>query len=136
MPTPVLQDITYNMLEFADIKNPTDFFKTGDPKEMIPLRTLYNNTRLLWGLGADQILLSVAQGQVVYKLTLFMKNKRNIFGCLVYIPGQRRLDLYTSESPLIPLIQWKKQKVVNKTYPLILELAGIEKMFSRLVSVL
>ena len=74
----MLQDITYNMLEFADVKNPTDFFKTGDPKEMIPLRTLYNNTRLLWGLGADQILLSVAQGQAIYKLALLVKNKRSI----------------------------------------------------------
>ena len=91
----MLQDITYNMLEFADVKNPTDFFKTGDPKEMIPLRTLYNNTRLLWGLGADQILLSVAQGQAIYKLALLVKNKRSIFGCLVYIPCL----LYTSPSP-------------------------------------
>ena len=128
----MLQDITYNMLEFADVKNPTDFFKTGDPKEMIPLRTLYNNTRLLWGLGADQILLSVAQGQAIYKLALLVKNKRS----LVYIPGQKRLDLYTSESPEIPLIQWKRQKVVNKTYPLLLDLAGIEKMFSRLITIL
>ena len=75
----MLQDITYNMLEFADVKNPTDFFKTGDPKEMIPLRTLYNNARLLWGLGADQILLSIAQGQAIYKLALLVKNKRSIF---------------------------------------------------------
>ena len=132
----MLQDITYNMLEFADVKNPTDFFKTGDPKEMIPLRTLYNNARLLWGLGADQILLSVAQGQAIYKLALLVKNKRSIFGCLVYISGQKRLDLYTSESPEIPLIQWKRQKVVNKTYPLLLDLAGIEKMFSRLITIL
>lgn len=132
----MLQDITYNMLEFADVKNPTDFFKTGDPKEMIPLRTLYNNARLLWGLGADQILLSIAQGQAIYKLALLVENKRSIFGCLVYIPGQKRLDLYTSESPEIPLIQWKRQKVVNKTYPLLLDLAGIEKMFSRLITIL
>lgn len=131
-----LQDITYNRLRFADIKDPADFFKTGDPKEMIPLRTLYNNTRLLWNLGADQILLSVAQGQNIYKLTLFVKNKRSIFGCLVYIPGLKRLDLYTSESPEVPLIQWKRQKVVNKTYPLLLDLAGLEKMFSRLITIL
>lgn len=42
---------------------------------MIPLRTLYNNARLLWGLGADQILLSVAQGQAIYKLALLVKIK-------------------------------------------------------------
>ena len=33
-------------------------------------------------------------------------------------------------------IQWKRQKVVNKTYPLLLDLAGIEKMFSRLITIL
>lgn len=132
----ILQDITYNRLEFANIKNLTDFFKTGDPKEMIPLRTLYNNVRLLWNLGADQVLLSVAQGQNVYKLTLFVKNKRSVFGCLVYIPEQKRLDLYTSESPEIPLIQWKRQKAVYSTVPLLLSLAGLEKLFARLITIL
>ena len=132
----ILQDITYNRLDFANIKDPTNFFKTGDQKTMVPLRTLYNNTRLLWNLGSDQIILSIAQGQNIYKLTLLTKNKRSMFGCLLYIPELKRLDLYTSESPEVPIIQWKGQKVVHKTFPLLLDLIGLDKMFSRLITVL
>lgn len=132
----VLLDITYNKLQFAEIKDPVNFFKTGAPGVMIPLRTLYNNTKLLWNLGSDQVLLSVAQGQNIYRITLLSKNKRTVFGSLIYIPELKRLDLYTSESPTVPLIQWKGQKVMYKTYPYLLDSLGLDKMFSRIIAIL
>lgn len=131
----ILQDITYLNLEFSDIKNPLDFFQTGGSvSEMGLLKTLYNNIKLTWKIENNDIKMSLSTVNKVYRFTLL--NKRNIFGFLIYIPDQKRIDLYTSENLQIPLIQWKKRKIVYKTYPLLLEKLGIEKLLEKIPLVL
>lgn len=135
-----LQDITYLALQFAEIKNPTLYFKDGGTlDEMAKLRTLYNNIRLVWSLGPGELGIALGEGgalgeQKIYKFTL--SKGKIIFGFLIYIPGLRRIDLYTSENVNLPMIQWVKRKIVYKTYPVILEKLGIEKLLEKLTIVL
>lgn len=131
----ILQDITYLQLKFADIKNPIEYFKTGGTiNDMNLLRTLYNNIKLIWKLGNSEVNIALAENQEIYRFSLI--HKRTIFGFVIYIPGLKRIDLYTSENTNVPLIQWKGKKVVYRAYPLLLEKAGLEKVFEKLTTVL
>lgn len=133
----ILQDITYLKLSFSDIKDPVSFFKSGNIGSVNSLRTLWNNIKIIWNLRNDEIKMALAEGgsnQEIYRFTLI--SKKSIFGFLVYIPGQKRIDLYTSENINIPLIQWKGRKIVYKTYPLLLDKMGIERLFEKLTIIL
>lgn len=133
----ILQDITYLKLSFSDIKDPVSFFKSGNIGNVNSLRTLWNNIKIIWNLRNDEIKMALAEGggnQEIYRFTLI--SKKSIFGFLVYIPGQKRIDLYTSENINIPLVQWKGRKIVYKTYPLLLDKMGIERLFEKLTIIL
>ena len=132
-----LLDITYNNLVFNDIVNITDFFKSGPASEMISVKTLYNNIKILFGLTSERVILSLSEVNKVYKFTLLMPNdKKNVFGFIVYIPGDRRIDIYTSENVQVPLIQWRGKKIMYKSYPFLLDKIGLDKLFSKLITVL
>lgn len=128
-----LQDITYLQLQFASIKDPNAYFNSGG-SSMSYLRRLYNNIKLIWGLENNNLDLSVSESQEVYRFS--MMYKRTIFGFVIYIPKQKRIDLYTSENVNLPLIQWKNKKVVFAALPLVITKAGLEKLLDRLVQVL
>lgn len=122
-----LQDVTYLQLKFADIKDPIQYFKVGRNE----LRLLYNNIKLIWGLGNHELAMALSENQEIYRFSMI--NKRTIFGFVIYIPKLRRIDLYTSENVNIPLIQLKGRKVVYRNYPLLFEKMGLEKILEKLI---
>lgn len=131
----MLQDITYLSLKFADIKDPVNYYKTGGTmNEMNSLRTLYNNIKLTWGLGNNDLKLAVSETGEVYRFT--MTSRKVIFGFLIYIPKFKRIDIYTSENVNLPMVQYVGRKIVYKTYPLLFTKMGFEKLFEKLILVL
>lgn len=131
----MLQDITYLSLKFADIKDPVNYYKTGGTmNEMNSLRTLYNNIKLTWGLGNNDLKLAVSETGEVYRFT--MTSRKVIFGFLIYIPKFKRIDIYTSENVNLPIVQYVGRKIVYKTYPLLFTKMGFEKLFEKLILVL
>ena len=132
-----LLDITYNNLSFSNIVNTADFFKSGPSSEMISVKTLYNNIKILFGLNSERVIISLSEANRVYKFTLSLPNDiKKIFGFIVYIPSQRRIDIYTSENVQVPLIQYKGKKIMYKSYPYLLDKAGLDKLFTKLITVL
>lgn len=129
-------DTSYNRLQFSQVVDYNDFYKSKLP-EMIRIRSLFDNTKLLFNIPGDRIVLSVGQGERIYKLTILSPDvKKNIIGWIVYIPlEQSRLDIYIPDNPDIPLIQWKNKQVVHKNYSYLLDRAGFDKLFGRLVNV-
>lgn len=133
----VLQDITYQQLGFSDVRYPVEFFKSGvnlSAAEVTNLKTIYNNIRVMFGIGASEVKLSVAMERKIYKFTLF--SRKTMLGFIVYIPELKRIDLYLSENLSAPVIQWKGKKVVYSTIPVLLERLGILGMFNKLITVL
>lgn len=128
--------IWYNSLPFAEVEDLGDFFKTNLP-EMSKVRSLLEASKLMTDLPSKKVVLTVAQGERIYKLTFLSPGIHNIpLGWLVYIPQQRRLDFYISDNPTFPVIQWKGKKVEFKNYPLIYDRMGFDDMFIRVVNII
>ena len=124
----------YNLLNFALVTNLNDFFKTKLP-EIIQIKSIIDNTKILFNLTSNNIQLLCAEGERVYKFIILSPGVNKIpIGWFVYIPGQKRIDLYTPDSPLIPLIQWKNKKPVFKNYMPILDRAGLDKLFEKIIN--
>ena len=121
----ILQDITYLRLNFSVIPNINNSFKNNTQ-----LKILYNNIKLVWGLNSSEIIPSISEINNVFKFSL--KSGNTIFGFVIYIPEQKRIDIYSSENLQVPLVQVKNKKIVYKTYPLLLEKLGIEQLISKL----
>lgn len=124
-----LQDITYLRLKFSDIKDVNSFFNS-DKLYGNSVKILYNNIKLVFGLVSSNILVSRSDVNNVFKFTI--KDKNSIFGFIIYIPLQNRIDIYTSENVQVPLLQIKNKKIVYKTYSMFLEKLGVEKLFEKL----
>lgn len=128
--------IQYNSLPFANVEDLGDFFKTNLP-EMTKLRSMIEACKLMTDLPSKKVLLTVAQGERIYKITFLSPGIHNIpIGWFVYIPQQRRLDFYISDSPVIPIIQWKGKKIEFKNYPMIYDRMGFDDMFIRIVNII
>lgn len=130
-----LQNTSYISLPFADVKDLADFYKTRLP-EVPQVRGIFNNLKLILSLPGDRIILSVSEGDRIYKYTILAPGvKKQVLGWLVYIPGAKRLDLFISETPESPILQWKNRKVVFKNYSLLFDRLGLDKLFDRVVNV-
>ena len=126
----------YNRLNFALVQDQVDLYKQRLP-EMPKVKSLVDNSKLLFSLPSDRVELFVAEGERVYKINLLMPDiNKYLFGWIIYIPDNRQLDIYTSDNPTIPLIQYKGKKVAFKNYSTILDKAGLDKLFEKLYNVL
>ena len=124
----------YNLLNFALVTDLNNFFKTKLP-EIIQIKSIIDNSKILFNLTSNNIQLLCAEGERVYKFIILSPGVNKIpIGWFVYIPGQKRIDLYTPDSPLIPLIQWKNKKPVFKNYMPILDRAGLDKLFEKIIN--
>lgn len=131
-----LLEISYNSAMFSQVTDLADFFSTKLP-EMKVLKAIYNTIKLTFGTVEGRIIVQCAEGDRIYKLVVLTNNIHKYpIGWLVYIPLQKRLDLYTQESPHLPLIQWKNKKPVFKNYSELLDKAGLDKIFANIVNVL
>lgn len=129
-----LHSIAYNTLGFAEVTNLVDFYRTRLP-ETHRVKSIFENLKNITKLPGDKIILSVAEGERIYKYTIFAPGVRKIIlGWLVYIPKTSRLDLYMAEDPVTPICQWKNKLVVFKNYSSLLDLVGLDRLFDRVVN--
>lgn len=128
--------INYQSFSFAQVGNLANFYKGGQP-EMPKLKLIVENIKLLFKLPSTCILVEVAEGERVYKVVMIMPGvKKTSLGYFVYLPNERRLDVYSSDNPTIPLLQWKQKRLVYCGCPLLLERIGVSSLFGNLVNVL
>lgn len=128
--------VNYNQVQFSNVIDYNDFYKTKLP-EIIKIRSLVDNTKLLFNLPGDRVILQVGQGERIYKLLLLSPDiKKNIIGWIIYLPLESRLDIFLPDNPDIPLLQWKNKQAVHKNYATLLDRAGLDKLFSRLVNII
>jgi hypothetical protein len=127
-------DISYNSLTYSKVVDFNDFYRSKLP-EILHVRAIIENSKLLFNLPSTRIILEVDEsGERVYKITLLDTSvSRQPFGVLVYLPLQHRLDLYTVSSDM-PLIQWKNKKPVFKSYDFLLDRAGLDRLFSKIIN--
>lgn len=122
-------------MNFALVQDMTDLFKSNLP-EIPKVKSLVDNSKLLFSLPSDRVILKVSEGDRVYRIDLQMPDVNRItFGWIVYIPKNRQLDVYTAESPNVPIIQYKGKKVAFKNYSTILDRAGLDKIFEKLYNI-
>lgn len=127
---------SYNYMTFAKVTDLADLMKSNLP-EMTKVKGLIDNSKILFDLPTNRVLLEVSQGDRVYKITLLTPDVNKYpFGWLIYLPLQNRLDLYSSDSPSIPIIQWKSKKAVFKNYTTLLDRAGLDRIFDKLINII
>ena len=131
-----LLDISYNSAMFSQVTDLADFFGSNLP-ESKTLKALYNAVKLTFGAVEGRIIVQCLEGDRVYKLIVLTNNIHKYpIGWLIYMPLLKRLDLYMTDSPHLPLIQWKNKKPVFKNYSELLDKAGLDKIFTNIVNVL
>ena len=129
-----MESIYYNSLQFSLVEDINDFFRANLP-EMPKVKAICDQTRHLFSLPNDCIELYVSQGDRVYKIVMLLTDSsRAPFGNIVYLPFEKRLDLYTGESGY-PIAQWKNKTLTYSGYPLVFQKAGVDKIFSKIVNV-
>lgn len=124
------------LLNYSRVVDFNDFYK-GKLPEIIKIRSIIDNLKLIFNLPTDRVLLDVAQGQRVYCFTIISPDvKKIILGQFFYLPLERRLDLFLPDNPTIPLIQWKNKKVEFKNYATLLDKAGLDKLFVKVINII
>ena len=128
--------IGYQSFSFAQVGNLANFYKGGQP-EMLKLKLIVENIKLLFKLPATCVLVEVAEGERVYKVKMILPGvHKTLIGYFVYIPNERRLDVYSADNPMIPLLQWKQKRVAYSGCSSLLDRIGISSLFGNLVNVL
>lgn len=127
---------SYNYMNFAKVSDLGDLFKSNLP-EMTKVKGLLDNSKMLFDLPTSRVDLMVSEGDRVYKIMLLTPDVNKYpFGWIIYLPLQKRLDIYSADSPSMPIIQWKGKKVAFKNYSTILDRAGLDKIFDKLVNII
>ena len=128
--------IDYMGLNYLDIGDPMVFFKDINNKnESLKLKSMFESIRSVFNITTS-LKLQVAEGQKVYKYIICTSDYRKTpIGFAIYIPEQRRLDIWNVGEPL-PFVQYKVRTTVFRNYSLLLGQAGLDKLFDRMVSVL
>lgn len=124
--------ISYNDLPFALVENQIDFYMTSDVlPEVSKVRSIVDASRLLFKLPPNKIKVYVAEGSRVYKIELYLAqgSQKVPFGWFVYLPTEKRLDMYDAMNPDIPTIQWKNKKLEFASYSPLMKVAQVDKVF-------
>ena len=128
--------VTYQFFNFAQVTNLANFYKGSQP-EIPKLKLIVENIKLLFKLPSTCVQVEVAEGERVYKVGLTLPGVgKTPLGYFVYLPNERRLDVYSADNPGIPLLQWKQKRVVYSGCSSLLDRIGISSLFGNIVNVL
>lgn len=126
----------YLRSSFASVPSLTTLYKENQP-EIPKLKAIIENLKLLFKIPQTCIIVEVAEGERIYKITLLEKGVHKYpIGFFVYLPMERRLDAYAAENPGMPLLQWKQKKLAYYGGTTFLRTAGVESLFSNIVNIL
>ena len=127
--------IDYLGLKFAHVKDPTKLFKDDKGPEMVKVKSIYEACKVIFNV-TNTLKLEISETGSIYKFTIVSPDyKRKILGYIVYIPGDRRLDVWETGEEL-PLVQFRVRSIAYRKYSDLLERMGMEKIFSRLITLL
>lgn len=127
----------YQQLAFSVVQDLSNFYRSSRLPEVSKLKSLSDGIKLLFGLPQSSLLIEVAEGERIYKITLLTPDvHKTPFGYFVYLPEQKRFDAYQMENPYSPLMQWKGKKLLFKGYSMFLDKAGIDKVFEKLINII
>lgn len=85
--------------------------------------------------GPLNVKLYVAEGQDIYKFVI-LGGKLGAIGTFFYLPQERRLDIWDVTYPQTPIIQYKGKQSVFKVHSMLLDIAGIDNIWSKFTNVL
>ena len=131
-----MESLFYNSLNFSLVTDLAEFYRSK-LAEISRIRSMVDSAKILLHLPSSTIKVYVAEGMRVYKIELYKTTLDKVPFCwIVYMPQQKRLDLYDLEkSSQAPLIQWKNKKPVFKNYTSLFDLLSIDKLFGRIITV-
>lgn len=130
-----MERVNYLNMNYAKVVNKLDFFKSKNNPEMIQVKSLYESIKLLFNLPSDRVELETVEGNRIYKYNIISPTvQRLILGFIVYLPLEKRLDIYTVDNLNLPLIQFKDKKPVFKNYSSFLDRVGLDRLFNKLLS--
>lgn len=124
--------VNYLTSEWVDVPNIIEYFKdqTGI-KDSTKVKQFYDNLKFVFPGTTSG--LQIIQGENLYKFSITYK--RTILGWIIYIPSEKRFDIYESGNIEIPMIQVKQKKIYHRTYSDLLAAANIEKIFEKLINI-
>lgn len=132
-----MEHIQYQYFEYTMVpsQNRIEFFKDltvlGDNTKV---KIIYELIKSCLGVGDKNILIETSIEKRVYKFSVTYRT--SALGTFFYLPLEERLDIYIPESYNFPFVQFKKKKVVHKSYNVLLDRLGVDKLFERFIKVL
>ena len=108
--------LVYNGVNFAIVQDRADFLKETS-KEVRIVGNLFYAAKISLGVPVDRINIYVAEGSRMYKLEFLSPNPtKELIGQAIFIPGDRRLDIFNAPDMQVPLMQVVAKKVLFKNY--------------------
>lgn len=128
--------LNYNYLTYAGVSRFADLISGISPKEEgVKVNSLYTTVKSMFGVS--NIILNVAQERNVYKFNIMdQATKKYLIGYIVYIPDERRIDIWDSSNPGMPLIQFQGKKIVHQGYSELMQCIKLDTLFVRLLNIL
>lgn len=128
-------DFSHSMMSSTTVFDKDDFFRSGLP-EMHSLKSLINVASRLFKIPTTNIILGVLDDVPrVYTLTLLETSVQKLpFGKIMYLPLQKRLEIYDMENPNIPLHVWIKKKIEFSRTSVLQQKTETHKSFDPLIN--
>ena len=132
-----MEHIQYQSFDYTMVpsQNRIEFFKDltviGDN---IKVKIIYELIKSVLAVGDKNILIETCIEQRVYKFSVTYQSYA--LGTFFYLPVESRMDIYVPESYNFPFVQFKKKKVVHKSYNALLDRLGLDRLFERFIKVL
>lgn len=129
-------DTSYIFWPISEVKHKDrdTLFKTKLP-EMISLRSIVNQVRLLFKVPSTCIKLGVIDEKRIYRIGIYTNDtSKSEIAFFFYIPLEKRLDLYEPGNA-IPILQWKSRRCVFKGISPMYQKIELEKLFMPVVNV-
>lgn len=129
-------DTSYLSYPFALVENLNNFYMTSDKlPEVIKVHNIFDSARVLFKLPPRRIKLYVSEGNRAYKIELYSPQgvSKIPIGFIVYLPLEKRLDLFDSMNPDVPIIQWKNKQLAWTSYSPLYQYSQVDKVFQGLV---
>ena len=128
--------LSYLDYPFALVENLNDFYMTSDKlPEVTKVHNILDSARVLLKLPPRRIKLYVAEGSRAYKIEFYTpQGVSKVPICwLVYLPLEKRLDLFDATNPDVPIVQWKNKHVTWTSYSQLFQYAQVDKVFQGIV---
>lgn len=126
----------YRNSTYSQITNPSGFY-SGKIPEAKRIKIVVEKIKFTFGLTDAQVRLEVANGERIYKITLLNQDaKKTMFGFFIYIPLEKRLDIWESkaEKQANIILQYQNKKPVFKNYTTFFDKIHFDKLFDNIVN--